>query len=143
MIEQETQKPGNRESADRTDPSKTAEPPSLQDLRSANQAITRFVSELSLTKTSRRPHSYSIQFESLRGQVKKIEGALGLVPPSGLRSPELEMELTTYAVNLGLLKKAIEEFGPLLKKEMQVVRAEIARLGAASSWSAALKDLSK
>jgi len=115
----------------------------LQELRIANQAITRFVSELAATKTSSRHQSYSIHVESLRRQLNQIEEAFRSVAPPGLRSAELNEELTTYAVNLGLLKKAIEELEPSLKKEMQLVKAAIARLGAASKWSESLRSLSK
>jgi predicted nucleic acid-binding Zn-ribbon protein len=119
------------------------ETPLLQDLRAANQTITRFVSELSVAKTSPKPDSYSIQIESLKRQLNKIWEGLGSVGPSGLRSEELDKELTAYAVNLGLLKKAIGELEPSLKEEMQSVKAAIDRLGAASSWSQSLKSLSK
>jgi uncharacterized alpha-E superfamily protein len=115
----------------------------LQELRIASQAITRFVSELAATKASPRPESYSIQVESLRRQLNKIEEALGSVAPPGLRAAELDEELTTYAVNLGLLKKALEELEPSLKEEMRLVKSALARLGAAGNWSESLRSLSK
>ena len=119
------------------------ETPLLQDLRAANQSIMRFVSELSVARTSPKSESYSIQIEGLRRQLNKIEETLGSGGPPGLRSEELDKELTAYAVNLGLLKKAIGELEPSLKEEMQSVKAAIDRLGAASSWSQSLKSLSK
>lgn len=115
----------------------------LQDLRAANQSITRFVSELSVTKASPKPESYAIQMESLKRQLNKIGEALGSVGPLGLRSAGLDKELTAYVVNLGLLKKAIGELEPSLKEELRSVKAAIDRLGAANSWSQALKNLSK
>ncbi len=115
----------------------------LQDLRTANQAITRFVSEVSVTKASPKRESYSIDLDSLRRQLIKIEKALASVPPPGLRDAGLAQELRIYTVNLGLMKKAIEELGPLLKEEVRMVKEAIARLGAARSWSESLRDLSK
>jgi hypothetical protein len=115
----------------------------LQDLRTANQAITRFVSELSVAKAPPQPEWYSGHLDSLTAQVNKIEKVLGAVPPPGLRDEELAKELRIYAVNLGLIKKAIEGLGPLLKENMRLVKEAIARLGAARSWSESLKDLSK
>jgi hypothetical protein len=115
----------------------------LQDLRNANQAITRIVSELSATKPPPLPEWYSGHFDSLTAQVNKIEKVLASVPPPGLRDEELAKELKIYVVNLGLIKKAIEGLGPLLKENMRVTKEAIARLGAARSWSASLKDLSR
>jgi len=117
--------------------------PLLQDLRAANQAITRFVSELSAKKASPRPESYSISIKGLKRQLNRIEAALGSVAPPGSRSAELDKELTTYAVNLGLLKKSVEDLEPSLKEEMRQVKAAITRLGATSSWSESLKNYSK
>jgi hypothetical protein len=115
----------------------------LQDLRATNQTITRFVSELSVTKASPKPESYSTQLESLSRQLNKIGEALGSVGHAGSRSAELDKELTAYVVNLGLLKKAIGELEPSLKEELRSVKAAIDRLGAANSWSQSLKNLSK
>jgi hypothetical protein len=119
------------------------ETPLLQDLRAANQSITRFVSELAAAKASPKPESYSIQIEGLRRQLNKIGETLGAAGPPALRSEELDKELTAYVVNLGLLKKAIGELEPSLKEEMRSVKAALARLGAANSWSQSLKSLSK
>ena len=60
----------------------------LQDLKAANQAITRFVSELSTANTSPQAASYSGQIESLTAQLSKIEKVLGSVPPPGSRDEE-------------------------------------------------------
>jgi hypothetical protein len=115
----------------------------LQDLRAANRAITRFVSELSIANASPWKDSYSGQIESLTTQLIKIEKVLGSLPPPGSRDEELAKELKTYAVNLGLIKKAVEELGPVLEERTRLAKESIARLGAARSWSDSMKDLSK
>jgi len=115
----------------------------LQDLRTANQAITRFVSERSVKTGPSRARLHSVHLGDLKRQLNTIERALGSVTPPGMRAAELDRELTTYAVNLAMLKKAIEELGPSLEEEMRLVKASIARLGAASDWSKSLKILSK
>jgi hypothetical protein len=114
----------------------------LQNLRTANQAITRFVSELSATKASPQPQSYSLHLDSLVRQLNKIEKALGSVSAPGSRDPVLDAELRIYAINLRLLKKAIEELEPLLREKVRVLKEAMARLGATRSWSESLKDLS-
>ena len=114
----------------------------LQNLRTANQAITRFVSELSAAKASPQPGSYSPHLDSLLRQLSKIEKALGSVPPPGLRDAVLDAELRIYAINLRLLRKATEELEPLLREKVRLVKEAIARLGATRSWSESLKDLS-
>ena len=114
----------------------------LQNLRTANQAITRFVSELSATRASPQPASYSLHLDSLLRQLNKIEKALGSVPPPDSRDAVLDAELRIYAINLRLLRKATEELEPLLREKVRVVKQAIARLGATRSWSESLKDLS-
>jgi hypothetical protein len=115
----------------------------LQDLRTANQAITRLVSELSVTKPSPKPKSYSLHLDSLTRQLSKIEKALASVPPPDLRDAGLDNELRIYALNLRMLKKAIEDLEPLLKEELRFLKDTTVRLGAARNWSESLKDLSK
>jgi len=115
----------------------------LQDIRAANLAITRFVSGLSAAKASPRPDWHSIHLDSLTAQLKKVERDLGVLPPPGLRDAELAEELQKYAVNLGLIKAAIEELGPVLEKRMRLIKEELAHLSAAQSWSDSLSDLSK
>lgn len=119
------------------------ETPLLQDLRAANQSITRFVSELSVARTSPKPESYSTQIEGLRRQLSKIEEILGSGAPPALHGEELDKELTAYVVNLGLLKKAVGELELSLKEELRSVKTAIDRLGAANNWSQSLKNLSK
>lgn len=115
----------------------------LQDLKAANQAITRFVSEVSAANTSRQAESYSGQIESLTAQLNKIENVFGHLPPPGSRNEELANELRTYEVNLVLIKKAIEELGPVLEGKMRLTKEAIARLGAARSWSDSMRDFYK
>ncbi len=115
----------------------------LDDLRIANQAITQFVSHLSATKASPQPESYAIQLDHVTSQVVKIEKAIASLPPPASRDANLDKELKTYAVNLGLLKKAVEDVEPILRSGARMVKEAIGRLGAARSWSESLKDLSK
>ena len=74
---------------------------------------------------------------------QQIEKVLGSVPPPGSREADLDKELRSYAVNLGLLKKSIEELEPSLKEEMRLIKETLTRLSAARGWSESLKDLSK
>ncbi|MGO8789743.1 MAG: hypothetical protein ACLQVL_20485 [Terriglobia bacterium] len=115
----------------------------LADLRAANQAMTRFVSELSVTNLSPQNESYSGRIESLTAQLRRIERVLRSIPPPGSRNEELAKELRTYVVNLGLIKKAIEELGPVLEEKMRLTKETIARMDAARNWSDSMKDLSK
>jgi len=115
----------------------------LRDLRTANQAITRFVSEMSAIKASSRPKWHSIHVDSLTGQLHEIEKVLASLPPAGLRDADLDKELRSYIVNLGLLKKSIEELAPSLKEEMRLLKEALTRLSAARYWSESLNDLSK
>ena len=114
----------------------------LQNLKTANHAITRFVSELSVTKASPQPESYSLHLDSLVRQLTKIEKALGSGPAPGSRDAVLDRELRIYAINLRLLRKATEELEPLLREKVRLVRKALARLSATRSWSESLKDLS-
>ena len=52
-------------------------------------------------------------------------------------------EIRTYEVNLALVKKAIEDLGPVLEEKMRLTKEAIARLGAARNWSDSMKDFSK
>jgi hypothetical protein len=115
----------------------------LQDLKVANEAVTRFVSAVSAASTSQQAEWYSGQIETLTAQLKKIEKVFGHVPPPGSRNEELAKELRTYEVNLVLIKKAIEDLGPVLEEKMRLTKEAIARLGAARNWSDSMKDLSK
>jgi hypothetical protein len=115
----------------------------LQDLRTANQAITRFVSELSVTKASPQPEAYSLHLDRLRHQLNKVAKALGSAPAPGLRDAVLEAEFEIYAINLRLLKRTIEELEPLLKEKARSLKEELNRLGTARSWSESVKDLCK
>ena len=115
----------------------------LRDLRTTNQAITRFVSEVSVTKGSPHPKWRSLRVDNLTNQLNKIEKVLSSVPPPGLRHADLDKELRIYAVNLGLLKKSIEELEPSLREEMRLIKEALTRLSAARGWSESLRDLSK
>jgi hypothetical protein len=115
----------------------------LQDLRTVNQAITQFVSEVSVAKAS--PHSqwHSLHLDSLTAQVIKVEKALPHLPPPELRGEELSAELLKYSVNLGLIKSTIQDLEPVLVERMRSIQKALARLEATGTWSASLKDLSK
>jgi hypothetical protein len=115
----------------------------LQDLRAANQAITRFVSEVSTAKESPRPQSYHLNVDSLMSQINKIAKALGTLPAPGWRDAALETELRIYVINLRLLKKTVEELEPLLKEKARLLKEALDRLSAARNWSESLEDLSK
>jgi hypothetical protein len=115
----------------------------LQEVKAANQAITRLVSEFSHAKASSQSGMPTIRLEHLTAQLSKIEKGLGSLPRPGERSEELAEELRVYAVNLNLLKKEIEELAPLLEEKRRLIKEAVARLNAATSWSRSLKDLSR
>lgn len=114
----------------------------LQDLRAANDVITRFVSELSARKAPSHPEWNPIQLDSLAATLSRVEKALGSLPPPSSRDGELAKELQKYSVNLRLIKTTIEELGPALEEKMRLTEAALARLGAARNWSKSLKDFS-
>ena len=115
----------------------------LQDVRAANQAITRFVSEFSRAKASPQSGMPVIRLDHLAAQIGNIEKELGCLPRQGERSGELVEELRVYTVNLNLLKKEIEELVPFLEEKRRLIKEAVARLSSATSWSQSLKDLSK
>ena len=115
----------------------------LPDIRNANHAISRLVSELPAAKASPPAARQSIHLESLTEHLNRMEKILKSLPPPESRDAELAKELETYEVNLGLLKKSLEDLGPVLEGKIRLAKDTIARLGAASNWSDALKNLSK
>ena len=115
----------------------------IGEIRNANHAISRLVSELPAAKSSPPADRQSIHLESLTEHLNRMENVLKSLPPPESRDVELAKELETYEVNLGLLKKSIEELGPALEGKIRLAKETIARLGAASNWSAALKNFSK
>ena len=114
----------------------------LQDLRAANQAITRFLSELSRAKASPDLNWNSVHFDSLTALLSRMEPAIRSLPPAGAAGDELARETRIYAANLGLLKKTIEELEPFLREKMRSIEEAVSRLGAARTWSESVKDLS-
>lgn len=115
----------------------------VRDLRNANHAISRLVSELATAKASPQADWQSVHLERLTEHLNKMEKALKFLPPPESRDEELAKELETYEVNLGLFKKSIEDLGPVLEVKMRLAKEAMARLGAARNWADSLEDYSK
>jgi len=115
----------------------------LNDLRAANQTITRFVTEVSAIRSSPDAQLATLRVDALAQQLNGVGGVLKSLPPKEERSGELETEVQSYIVNLRLAQTALEQLGPVLEEQLKVVKEKMARLEAAQGWSGAVKELER